>query len=367
MNYKKIFGLALVAGILSAPAWAGNDTKRGQAGATELLVNPWARTSGFAGANSGIIRGVESFGLNIAGLCAVRKTEFTFCTANYLVGSDIRINSLGLAQRTGDNGVMGITMTAFDMGDFYETTVDVPEGTGTIFKPQIFNFGLAYSQKFSDRITGGMLIRGISQSYNSASAFGIAFDAGIQYQTGRRKEFKFGVSMMNWGPKMNFSGPGLTSRGTNQGTGYSQTIGLLSAAYEQASMLNIGFGYDFNFDTLGLKITPCFNFRSNSFTFDQYQVGAQASWKEMFMIRAGYDYQEGIFTKAEATTANMGPSFGATYQMSYKRSSTGDMVQMSDKELAMGGTRSKMIGLDYSYSMTRYFGGTHRISILLSL
>lgn len=356
-----------MAGILSSPAWAGNDTKRGQAGAVELLVNPWARTSGFAGANSGIIRGVESFGLNIAGLSSVRKTEFNFCTANYLVGSDIRINSLGFGQRTSENGVMGLTLSAFDMGDFYETTVDVPEGTGTIFKPQIFNFGMAYAQKFSDRITGGLLIRGISQAYNSVSAFGIAFDAGIQYQTGKRKEFKFGVSMMNWGPKLNFSGPGLTTRGTNTGTPYSQTLGLLAAAYEQPSMLNIGVGYDIFFDTLGLKFTPCFNFRSNSFTADQYQVGAQLSWKDMFMVRAGYDYQEGIFNKTDATTTTLGPSFGATYQLGFIRNSTGDMVQTSDKELAMGGTKSKMLALDYSYSMTRYFGGTHRIAILLTL
>jgi len=367
VNYKRIFGLAAVTSLIAGMAFAGNDTKRGQAGATELLVNPWARTSGFAGANSGIIRGVESFGLNIAGLASVRKTEINFCTANYLVGTDIRINSLGFGQRTGDNGVMGLTLTGFDMGTFYETTEEVPEGTGTIFKPQIFNFGLAYAQKFSDRITGGLLIRGISQAYNSVSAFGVAFDAGIQYQTGKRKEFKFGVSIMNLGPKLNFDGTGLTSRGTKQGSAYSQTIGLLAAAYEQPSMLNIGFGYDFYFDTLGLKLTPCFNFRSNSFTADQYQVGAQLSWKDMFMVRAGYDYQDGIINKAEATTTNLGPSFGATYQMNFSRNKTGEMVQASDKEIAMGGTKSKMVALDYSYSMTRYFGGTHRISILLSL
>lgn len=367
MNYKKILGLVALGSLMATNVWAGNDTKRGQAGAVELLINPWARSSGFAGANSGIIRGVESFGLNIAGLASVRKTEFNFCTANYLVGSEIRINSLGFGQRTGDNGVMGLSLTAFDLGDFIQTTEEVPEGTGTIYKPQIFNFGMAYAQKFSDRITGGLLIRGISQAYNSVSAFGIAFDAGIQYQTGPRKEFKFGVSIMNLGPKMNFDGNGLTTRGTRQNSSYSQTIGLLAAAYEQPSMLNIGVGYDFYLDTLGLKITPCFNFRSNSFTSDQYQVGAQASWKDMFMVRAGYDYQEGIINKTEATSANLGPSFGATYQMNFARNKTGEMVQSSDKEISMGGTKLKMLALDYSYSMTRYFGGTHRISILLAL
>ncbi|MBK5284896.1 MAG: DUF3308 domain-containing protein, partial [Bacteroidia bacterium] len=30
---------------------AGNNDRAGQAGATELLINPWARSSGFGGAN----------------------------------------------------------------------------------------------------------------------------------------------------------------------------------------------------------------------------------------------------------------------------------------------------------------------------
>jgi len=363
VRLKSIIAFGIIPVLLSSQAWAGNDTKRGQGGAVELLINPWSRSSGFAGANSGIVRGIESMGLNVAGLASVRKTDFNFCTSRYLVGSDININSLGFAQRVGEGGVMGLTLSAYDLGTFYETTAENPDGTGNTFKPQIFNFGMAYAKKFSDRITGGLLVRGISQAYNAASAFGVAFDAGIQYQTGKQKEFKFGVSIMNLGPKMTFGGDAFTTRGQKSGTGYTQTIGLLSAAFEQPSMLNIGFGYDFNFDTLQLKVTPCFNFRSNSFTSDQYQIGVQASWKEMFMVRAGYDYQEGIFAEDNSTTTNLGPSFGATVQMPFARNKSGEMTQTSSSGLGA----SKVVGLDYSYSMTRYFGGTHRIAITLSL
>jgi len=366
VKFIKIVFLSLVVALISHSAIAGNDTKKGQGGVVELLINPWARTSGMSGSNSGIIRGIESMGLNVAGLAGVRKTEINFCSALYLVGSDIRINSLGFGQRLGEGGVMGLTLSAYDLGTFYETTEDQPEGNGT-FKPQIFNFGGAYAKKFSDRITGGLLIRGISQANQSASVFGIAFDAGIQYQTGKKKEFKFGVSIMNLGPKISFGGDAFTSRGTTQNKAYSQTIGLLTAAFEQPSMLNIGFGYDFYMVEEGLKLTPCFNFRSNSFTSDQYQFGVQASWKEMFMLRGGYDYQEGIFSKTETTTANLGPSFGATFQIPYVRTKTGEMAQTSSTDLYSGGTKSKIFGFDYSYSMTRSFGGTHRFAIIMSL
>ena len=367
MKIQKIIFLGLVALIFGQNSFAGNDTKRGQGGAVELLINPWARTSGMAGANSGVIRGIESMGLNVAGLSSVNKTEINFCSATYLVGSDIRINSLGLGQRVGEGGVMGITLSSLDLGTFDETTIELPDGTGNTFKPQFFNFGLAYSKKFSNRITGGLLMRGISQANQAASAFGLAFDAGIQYQTGKRKEFKFGVSIMNLGPKMSYGGDAFTKRGAAQGSSYSQTLGLLTAAFEQPSMLNIGVGYDFYFNNEEVKLTPCFNFRSNSFTSDQYQVGVQASWKEMFMVRGGYDYQGGIFSKTETTTANLGPSFGATFQMPFVRKKDGEMAQTSSTELHSGSMKSKVVGFDYSYSMTRFFGGTHRFSIIMTL
>jgi hypothetical protein len=347
--------------------FAGNDSKKGQAGAVELLINPWARSSGMSGANTGIVRGIESMGLNVAGLNGIRKTEINFCSALYLVGSQININSLGLAQRVGETGTMGLTLTSFDLGTFYETTVELPDGTGNTFKPQIFNFGAAYSKKFSNRISGGLLVRGISQSYNAASAFGVAFDAGIQYQTGKRKEFKFGVSIMNLGPKMNFGGTLFTDRGRYQNGSFDQTSGLLTAAFEQPSMLNIGVGYDFYFENEIVKLTPIFNFRSNSFTHDQYQFGVQASWKEMFMVRGGYDYQAGIFNKDESTTATLGPSAGVTFQVPFMKNSSGEMVQESDKELYSGTHKSRILALDYSYTLTRYFGGTHRFALLVTL
>jgi hypothetical protein len=366
VKYTKIFLLSCSL-LALGKSFAGNDTKRGQGGAVELLINPWARSAGMSGANSGIVRGVESMGINVAGLAAVRRIEFNFCSALYLMGSDVRINSLGFGTKVGD-GVMGLSLSAFNLGDFLETTVENPDGTGIIFRPQIFNFGASYAKNFSKRISAGLLVRGVSQSAYSASVFGLAFDAGIQYQTGKRKEFKFGVSLQNLGPKINFGGDAFTTRASVQGTGYSQSAGLLTAAFEQPSMLNLGVGYDFYVESevMKLKLTPCFNFRSNSFTSDQYQLGFQAGWDERFMLRAGYDYQSGVFSEADATNANLGPSFGAGVQLPFSRNKAGELTTEND-DLHEGAVKSKVFGFDYSYTTTRYFGGTHRFALTLSL
>ncbi len=51
----KIIKTALLAILVPAGiALAGNPDRAGQAGATELLINPWARSTGWNGANSGM-------------------------------------------------------------------------------------------------------------------------------------------------------------------------------------------------------------------------------------------------------------------------------------------------------------------------
>ena len=39
--------------------WAGNDKRRGTAGATELLINPWARSTGWGSAGVANVRGLD--------------------------------------------------------------------------------------------------------------------------------------------------------------------------------------------------------------------------------------------------------------------------------------------------------------------
>jgi hypothetical protein len=67
----------------------------GREGSAELTVNPWARSSGLAGANSGSIRGLEALYSNVAGIAFTKKTELVASRATWLKGSEIFINSFG--------------------------------------------------------------------------------------------------------------------------------------------------------------------------------------------------------------------------------------------------------------------------------
>ena len=74
-----ILTVMILTASLSAPsAFAGNDNRRGTAGATELLINPWARSSSWGGINTSCARGIDAFFSNIAGLSFVEKTEWAY-------------------------------------------------------------------------------------------------------------------------------------------------------------------------------------------------------------------------------------------------------------------------------------------------
>ena len=100
---KRFFSLILITTLAlgSIQSFAGNPDRVGQAGATELLINPWARSGGWNGANMAGMIGVEAMRFNPAGVIGIPNTEFLFSRTNWLSGADIYINSFGFVQLVG--------------------------------------------------------------------------------------------------------------------------------------------------------------------------------------------------------------------------------------------------------------------------
>jgi hypothetical protein len=376
---KKFYLIASLAFFLLAQAaFAGNDSKRGSAGASELLINPWARSTGWNLANSGCVRGLESMNLNIAGLAYVRNMEFAVCSQRYLAGTGINVNSAAFATRLSPTGVLGLSVTSLNLGnDFIQTTYDLPQGTGNNFAPQFFNFAAGYSKTFSSRITGGIAIRGIYEGISNVSAFGFAIDAGIHYQAGKDNRFKFGVAIRNVGPKLTYEGSGLSFRGQRDQIYLS--LQNKSAPGEMPALLNIGTSYDFHFPAQELRLTPAFNFTSNSYTSDNITPGAELSFKEMFMVRTSYNFRGKLTSFSQPTTdAYTGYAAGATINLPladmFGAKSAAEMTGTSLGDVGSSGIaapakekRQVDFAIDYSYRPTNPYSGTHAIGILVKL
>ena len=72
---KITLGLSLVSTLYAS---AGNEDRVGSAGASHLLVNPWARSSALADATIANANGLEATFTNIAGLAFTDKTQIKF-------------------------------------------------------------------------------------------------------------------------------------------------------------------------------------------------------------------------------------------------------------------------------------------------
>ena len=340
--------MVLTASLTAPSAFAGNDNRRGTAGATELLINPWARSSSWGGVNTGCARGIDAFYTNIAGLSFVEKTEFVY-TNTILNGgksglvSGGSINAFGLALRLGEAGVLGAYVAAMGFGDLPITTVESPEpGSNGTFSPTYMNLNVAFSYSFTNSIHGGANIKIITESTDNVSASGVAIDAGIQYQTGENDELKFGISLKNIGPALSFGGTGMAFTTVNA-AGNSMTVQFRESEMELPTCLNIGLSYDFLFEQWNQRLTLAANFTSNAFLRDNFGLGAEYSLLDRFQVRAAYVYQTDIFDGDNRTTFNTGIHAGASVMFPF------------------GKDGERNLSLDYSYRSAVNLKGSHSI------
>lgn len=357
---KRFVTITLLTVLCGSIVQAGNPDRAGEAGASELLINPWARSGGLQAMYSSRVMGLEAERLNIAGLAFVNKTEAVFTRTHWLQGTDIFLNAAGVGQKFGKDkeNAMSFSFMSMNFGEIERTTTSNPEGGLGTFEPQFFNMGLGYARTFSKRIYAGAAVRLISERIDDLTAFGFCIDLGIQYVTGKLDNARFGVSLRNIGTPMRFSGDGLVFRGEAPEGSYQQSQSMRTEKFELPSQLNIGASYDFYIDNMkndkdkphNHRLSVMFNYASNSFGKDNVGGGLEYSWKEFFMLRAAYRWEKGIFDDAERTSAHRGISAGMSVQAPLKKGQTGPAI-----------------GIDYSYQVSSPFKGTHQYGVRFTL
>lgn len=348
MKTSRMLMVLVLGSATCLPALAGNPDRAGSAGATQLLINPWARSAGWGLANAATVRGVEAMFGNVAGLARVNKTEIYFTSTRWLEGSDVKVNAFGFGQKLGESSVLGLTATTINYGEVNVTTVDQPAGGIGTFRPNSANIGIAYAKEFSHSIYGGVVVRVASESIANVRTSGFCFDAGIHYVTGATDNIHFGIALKNVGPPMRFNGDGLAVQGLLT-TGSDQlTIEQRSERFELPSMMNISAAYDFNISEMH-RITVAGNFVSNSFTKDQFVLGAEYAFKKMIHLRGAYLYEKDITDNAKRETVFTGPSAGLSV------------------DFAFGPEKKNILALDYAYRATNPFSGVHQVGVRISL
>ncbi len=343
MKRRLSLGCIAASVIISGTLYAGNPQRAGSAGASELLINPWARSSGWSAVNIAGVKGVQASFLNVAGTAQTERSDVAFSNTQWLIGGGISINSFGFNQKVGTSGVLGANIVAFDYGEWERTTTSNPDGGLGTISPSTVSIGLSYAQRFTESILGGVNIKLFSQSSDRLSANALCVDAGVQYITGAEKQIKFGVTLRNVGPATSYSGNGKTVVLTVPDGGYTQAYEERSANFELPTTLSLGGSYDFKFTNQRLTFAGAF--QSNSFEKDQYTLGAEYALKELVVFRAGYTFLDNRVND-QTTTVFTGLAAGMSL------------------DVPLG--NSKFI-LDYSFRPTRQFDGVHSIGVSFSL
>jgi len=330
----------------SLVAFAGNPVRSGSAGASELLVNPWARTASWSEGNTANVSGLESLYGNIAGLAFTTGLQTGFSNTQWLVGSGIQLNSAAFATPSGNEGVLGIHVTNMNYGQIEVTTTELPDGGAGYFNPAATIIGIGYAKKFTQSIYGGVNIKMYNSTISNLSATGVCFDAGVQYVTGEDRDFRFGITLRNIGPSFGYNGDGMAIVLPVPTGSHTTTFDSRTEQFELPTQLAIGAAKRFDLDAKN-RLNLAGNFISNSFKKDQFTVGMEFDHNDIFQVRASYAAFDNRFDGL-ATEAFSGPAMGFSVNA------------------PTGGTSK--LNLSYAYRLTNTaFAGVHTLGATLVL
>lgn len=86
--------------------FAGNEDRVGEAGASELLINPFPRSAGWGLANMSQVSGFEAVYLNPAGIAFTNKIDVAFANTQWLKGSGVTVNAFGFSAKIGKQKIV---------------------------------------------------------------------------------------------------------------------------------------------------------------------------------------------------------------------------------------------------------------------
>ena len=203
---KKLYLSLLIFFIPAAPSYCQYVTDVSAVGTTAasfLEIEVGSRAIGMGGAFVAVADDASAIFWNPAGLSRLEKNELTFTHTEWLI--DINFDFAGGILSLGDNGVIGISMTALSMPDMEVRTVEEPEGTGEMFSVGSMALALSYARNLTDRFSVGFNTKYIQEKIWHMTATSVAIDFGTLFIT-QFNDMRLGMTISNFGTDMTLSG-----------------------------------------------------------------------------------------------------------------------------------------------------------------
>ena len=342
--------------------YAGSKSRRGTAGAQELMIPMGSRGTAMSGAYVAGLSGIEAAAWNVAGLANISGNGEAMFSRNEWI-ADLGLTYGAVAAKLGNN-VFGMSLKSVDFGDIDVTTSEEPDGTGATYSPNYLTLSFMYGRKVTDRILFGSSMKLVSEQIMRVNAFGIALDAGVQYRTGTG--LQLGASIRNLGLNMRFDGSDLEELhqpdDTEPGTPVEPRRIVLQE-FELPTTIELGVGYG-PIDLGPAKATFAGSFLNNNFSFDEIRLGIELTLMNMFSVRAG-------------TAIGFDPEpYGADMVQDTDDDDADDTFESSSEEFIWGPTfgfgldLSSLAGMglsvDYAYRTAEYFDGVQWLTLKIA-
>jgi hypothetical protein len=276
--------------LLAVDAFAGSGKRTGTGGASELLIPVGPRGIAMAEANVATSKGIEALYWNPAGVALMQNNaDVMFSHMSYI--ADIGVEYGAVAANFEGFGVLSFSIKSLGVGDILVTTTANPDGTGDTFSPTFIVAGLSYSRQLTETISIGLTGNFISERMADVSANGFAFDVGVIYNNlADVNGLSIGVVIKNLGAEMTYSGGGLFNQGQIDNVNRPPTFYTIEAApFELPSNFQLGLGYTPVLDEMNfLQFSGMY--QNNNFSQDEYKLGGEYGYNEIFFVRAGYQF-----------------------------------------------------------------------------
>jgi hypothetical protein len=220
--------------------------------------------------------------------------------------------------------------------------MDQPDGTGATFSPTYFVLGLTYSKQLTDRIGIGVNLNLINETIDRVSASSFAFDFGVQYRDLLEVPgLHLGVVVKNLGSPMKYNGNGLFYNVTDPTASRGPTyLAVDAATAELPSEIAIGLTYQKKIDEEN-SVSISGAFQNNNYAYDDYKIGAEYSFKDIFYVRGGYLFSP----QSTDNTPNIFQDYTLGAGLNLKQFSGIDL------------------SVDYAYVPVKYFDANHVFTI----
>lgn len=342
---KKIFKLTSVIILLLAvsSAFAGGGSRTGTAGASQLLIPVGPRGIAMGESNLVTATGVEALFWNPAGVAHMtNNADVLFSYMSYI--ADIGVQYGAVSANFEGFGAVSFAVKSLSVGDILVTTTSTPDGTGETYSPTMIVAGMSYSRMLTDAISVGLTANLVTETLAEVSATGVAFDFGVIYNNlADISGLSIGVVAKNFGTNMTFDGTGLYQVTSEPPYNVNRYLTVQAAPFEMPFNFQLAAGYKRPLDQINsLEFTGIY--MNNNFSPDEWKLGAEYGYNNMFFVRAGYQF-----------ASDPGESFGDSNYLYGFTAGAGFNYQVEGFS----------VKVDYAYRYAQFFDGNNVFALTL--